>query len=144
MRRKTIKPVEERLKRALVEVKKKNRDHLFKPGIKPAGSGRKKGTPNKTTRILKEATILAAESVGYDGKGQDGLVGYLAKCAKTERPAFMKLLEKLLPYQVVGKDGGAVQFEYHSADDVRERMKEKGLPPIPSLIDGPAASKSVN
>ena len=40
----------------------------FKKGVKP-NPGRQKGTPNKTSRILKEAILLAAERVGRDGKG---------------------------------------------------------------------------
>ncbi len=62
--------------------------------------GRQAGTRNKPTRILKEAALLAAESIGEDGKGKDGLVGYLRTSALLERPAFLALLGKLLPLQV--------------------------------------------
>src|SRR5438552_1550392 len=41
----------------------------FKTGDKRAG--RRKGALNKTTRILKEAILLAAEAVGQDGRGKD-------------------------------------------------------------------------
>lgn len=34
-----------------------------------AGRGRPKGSPNKTTAVLKDAILLAAESVGEDGAG---------------------------------------------------------------------------
>jgi hypothetical protein len=55
-----------------------------KPGERRGG--RKKGTPNKTTAVLKEAILLAAEQTGEDGKGKDGLVGYLRHVAEKEWP----------------------------------------------------------
>ncbi len=39
----------------------------------PPGPGRPKGVPNKTTALLKDAILKAAEGAG----GQGGLVGYL-------------------------------------------------------------------
>ena len=47
----------------------------FQPGDpQPANGGRKKGTPNKTTVLLKEAILEAAEQAG-DGD----LVAYLTR-----------------------------------------------------------------
>lgn len=68
----------------------------------PKSAGRPKGTPNKTTATLKEAILLAAEQVGFDGEGQGGLTGYLKHVAKTDVKAFASLLGKVLPLQVVG------------------------------------------
>lgn len=62
------------------------------------GPGRPKGSPNKTTALIREAIIEAATKAG--GKG--GMVGYLKKQA-TENPApFMALLGKVLPTQIEG------------------------------------------
>jgi hypothetical protein len=74
-----------------------------------AGMGRKKGVPNKTTATLKEAILLAAQKVGFDGKGKDGLEGYLTAVATTDMKSFCTLLGKVLPMQVTGADGGPVQ-----------------------------------
>ena len=74
-----------------------------------AGKGRKKGVPNKTTATLKEAILLAAEQVGENGAGKDGLVGYLRTVAATDVKAFASLLGKVLPMQVTGEDGGPLQ-----------------------------------
>lgn len=71
-----------------------------------AGRGRKHGELNKTTKTLKEAILLAAEKVGNDGKGKDGLTGYLVHVASTDVKAFSALLGKVLPMQVTGEDGG--------------------------------------
>lgn len=74
-----------------------------------AGPGRPKGIPNKTTTQLKEAILQAAEDVGQNGEGEDGLVGYLRLLARAEPKAFAGLLGKVLPLQVTGADNGPLQ-----------------------------------
>jgi hypothetical protein len=68
----------------------------------PKTGGRRKGTPNKITALLKEAVIKAAEIVGEDGNGKNGLVGYLCAAAKENIPAFLTLLGKAMPLQLTG------------------------------------------
>jgi hypothetical protein len=74
-------------------------------GTKPpaAGKGRPKGAQNKTTKTLKEAILLAAEKVGADGEGKDGLVGYLVEVARSDVKAFAPLLGRLIPTEVTGE-----------------------------------------
>lgn len=67
--------------------------------------GREKGTPNKTTALLKDAILQAAEKAG----GRDGLIGYLTLQAAENPGPFMSLLGKVLPMQVSGEDGGPLQ-----------------------------------
>ena len=62
------------------------------------GKGRRKGVPNKTTALLKDAILKAAEQAG----GKEGLVGYLKKQAKEEPVSFLNLLGKVLPMQIQG------------------------------------------
>ncbi len=76
-----------------------------------AGMGRKKGTPNKVTKALREAVVEAAEKVGEDGKGKNGAVGYLVQLAQKEPKAFASLLGRAMPLQVEGPgEGGAHVF----------------------------------
>jgi hypothetical protein len=65
-----------------------------------AGQGRPKGALNKTTSLLKEAILLAAEQQGSNGAGKDGLAGYCQFLAEKEPRAFAQLLGKVLPMQV--------------------------------------------
>jgi len=82
-------------------------------GSKPGEhrGGRRKGVPNKNTSALKDAILRAAELVGSDGKGTDGLVGYLVSVAKADTKAFAGLLGKVLPTQLSGSGGGPVQVQ---------------------------------
>ncbi len=72
------------------------------------GPGRAKGIPNKTTTLLKEAIIKAAETSGEDKSGKGGLIGYCTFLAKEEPKAFAQLLGKVLPMQIAGEDGGGL------------------------------------
>jgi hypothetical protein len=58
-----------------------------------------KGTPNKVSRVLKDAILQAAELAG----GREGLVGYLKTQAEKNPGPFLGLLGKVLPMTV---DGG--------------------------------------
>lgn len=84
-----------------------------KSGAKPpaAGKGRVKGTPNKTTALLKDAIIKAAEASGEDKTGKGGLVGYCTFLAKEEPKAFAQLLGKVLPMQITGEGDGPIKVE---------------------------------
>jgi len=72
----------------------------------PRSRGRPKGSPNKTTALLKDALLIAAEKAG----GKAGMVGYLTTQASENPSAFMSLLGKVLPLQIAGtgEDGKIV------------------------------------
>jgi hypothetical protein len=75
-----------------------------------AGKGRVKGVPNKTTALLKDAILLAAEGAG----GKAGLVGYLqAQAKKKNAGPFLALLGKVLPTQVSGDPDNPVAPDHH-------------------------------
>ena len=73
-----------------------------RPGDGTPGPGRPKGVPNKTTTLLKDAVLKAAEVAG--GGEPDSLVNYLVGQAKQNPGPFMTLLGKVLPMQVSGED----------------------------------------
>jgi hypothetical protein len=65
------------------------------------GPGRKKGVPNKSTTAIKDMVISALDGAGG--------VQYLIDQASANPSAFMTLVGKVIPLQVTGADGGAVQ-----------------------------------
>lgn len=71
-------------------------------GVKTGG--RQKGTPNKTTALLKDAILQAADEAG----DAEGMVGYLREQAKANPSAFLTLLGKVLPMQLTGEGGGPI------------------------------------
>lgn len=68
-----------------------------KVGLDRSKTGRAKGTPNKTTALLKDAILKAATDAG----GGD-MAAYLKKQAVDNPAPFMALLGKVLPLQIAG------------------------------------------
>ena len=62
---------------------------------KPKTGGRKQGVTNKTTALLKDAVLFAAERAG---KGD--IVAYLERQAEENPVAFLGLLGRVLPLQL--------------------------------------------
>ena len=86
---------------------------------RPPNAGRRRGSINKTTGLLKEAILLAAELEGdvslQDAKNsallyresdkeaakkRGGLLGYLRYIARVHPQSFVGLLNRVLPMQV--------------------------------------------
>ncbi len=76
----------------------------------PRSPGRPKGSPNKTTALLKEAILKAAEGAGGEASEDSpgGLVAYLQTQALANPGPFMSLLGKVLPMQLTGEGGGPI------------------------------------
>ena len=72
-----------------------------------AGRGRKKGELNKTTRTVKEAIIAAADALG----GAERLTAWAKEDPANERAFWATIYPKLLPLQVTGEGGGALQVQ---------------------------------
>lgn len=84
----------------------------LKIGQGKPGPGRPKGKPNRTTALLKDAILQAADKAG----GKDGLVGYLTEQAEKNPGPFMSLLGKILPMQVDAQGG----IHLHIGGEVRK------------------------
>jgi hypothetical protein len=97
-------------------------------GPKKGHCGCTKGSPNKTTVILKDAILSAAEQVGEDGKGRDGLVGYLRRIACTEPKSFAMLLGRLLLLQDTDQDDEPAEVRYQTVEEAQQALRELGIP----------------
>lgn len=64
--------------------------------------GRPKGAANKTTALLKDAILKAAENAGNKVGEGNGLVSYLEQQAVDNPGPFLSLLGKVLPMQIAG------------------------------------------
>ena len=94
------------------------------PGLKPIQKGERRGgrapgVPNKMTTTLKDAILKAAELVGADGKGKDGLVGYLKDLAGNRKELFVPLLARVLPLQINAKSEEKPVVVYRSLEELR-------------------------
>jgi hypothetical protein len=73
----------------------------------PKTGGRRKGSINRTTALLKDAVLQAAEEAG----DKEGMVGYLTAQAKQNPTAFMSLLGRVLPLQKAADDDEGIKIE---------------------------------
>jgi len=74
-----------------------------------AGMGRPKGALNKTTTLLKDAILLAAQRAG--GGDEDGIANYLETQARENPGPFLSLLGKVLPMTVSGDPNNPIVAE---------------------------------
>ena len=99
----------------------------FKKGHEKLG-GRKVGTHNATTKLLKECILMAAELEGSDGNGKDELVGFLRRLANEDIRAFAMLLGRVLPLQQIElRHDMRVEVVYDTIDDVRAELAARGI-----------------
>jgi hypothetical protein len=92
------------------------RGGLLTPRKRGNKFGRKPGVPNRNTKMLKDAILLAAECMGLPDvvrndkseivklirTGKDGLLGYLNHICETDTKMFVYFLARVLPLQVHG------------------------------------------
>lgn len=64
-----------------------------------------RSSSNRRGQLLREAILIAAEEVGQDGAGTDGLVGYLKFLAIEEPKSFASLLSRVMPLQLSAPPG---------------------------------------
>jgi hypothetical protein len=105
-------------------------ERYFHKGHKPApGAGAKLGSKHRTNIILKEAILIAAEIVGKNGKGQEGLIGYLEKIAREDYRVYAGLLRAVLPLQIQSRHDIHLDLtrKYDSIDDVRKDLENHGI-----------------
>jgi hypothetical protein len=74
---------------------------------------------------IKDAILKAAEQVGEDGTGKDGIIGYFRRLAKNDPKSFLALVRSLPP-------GNSAQptdafKEYETPEEALEALRKEGL-----------------
>jgi hypothetical protein len=93
--------------------------------------GRPPGVPNKLTRIIKEAILLAGEEQGNaiaDAKKEprEGLVSYLKHLAANHPQSYAMLLGKVLPMQI--EHSRTISADYKTVEELKQALRDRGLP----------------
>ena len=98
----------------------------FKKGHEKLG-GRKVGSINRSTKLLKEAVLLAAELEGSNQRGKDRLVGFLRMVAREDLRGFVMLLGRVLPLQVESRTDERAEVPYRTVEEVRHELEALGI-----------------
>ena len=91
----------------------------------PGSGGRPPGSKDKLTRTLKECVLMAGEIVGSDGKGRDGLLGYLTMIARRDPKTYCGLLGRLMPIDVQSTTQQPVT--YRTSEEVLDELAARGI-----------------
>jgi hypothetical protein len=118
------------MKRAILKVERAKLDPLDAPlpgdeqRINPT-NGTRKRLSHRPGAVLKDAILYAAQQVGEDGEGLDGLVGFLRSIAKKDPRTYASLLARVIPLQVTNNNTNEVV--YRSVDEVKAELASRGI-----------------
>jgi hypothetical protein len=102
------------------------------PAKKGNTNHRGKGVPNKFTRVMKEASIIAAETCGLSDDGS--LTGYLRYVARRYPATYTRsILSKLIPFTLKAE----LTAKLKSVAEIRADLEARGIPLPPSLFEIP-------
>lgn len=117
------------MKRAVMKIEREPLDDLTRPlpgdENRLTNTGRRKGGVSRPGMILKDAILYAAQKVGEDGKGLDGLVGYLTRIAKTDPRTYAALLARVIPLHVTATS--TTEVTYRSVEEVKAELRSRGI-----------------
>jgi hypothetical protein len=85
---------------------------------------------NKQAKAVKgamiDAIIMAAEEVGENGKGKDGLVGYFRSVARSHPQLFLRLLVQA-ELQIEKKPDDPLERSYETVEEAKEALRKEGI-----------------
>jgi hypothetical protein len=98
------------------------------PEESPEGRDRSEGARNKVTTSVLIAMMLAAEQVGEDGHGRNGIVGYFCQIARSDPQFFFRMLVRVWLDQKVDEDDKApLDTEYQTVEEAKAALREVGI-----------------
>lgn len=93
--------------------------------ITPAPDASAGSDPTGAQPKLFEANVSAAAEVGSNGKGRDGLLGYLMFLAKEYPVQYAQLLAKAVDFEPPRK---VPPKTFRTQEEIEAEMKARGLP----------------
>jgi hypothetical protein len=116
--------------------------------FKPGNSGRPVGCRPLLNRSLKEIILEAGARLGSNGRGKDGLIGFIMSVGRKHPTHLLALIGKVLPVELEAPVDE--NKRYRSVEEVMAEMKSRGLPverifaPPPGCGGEPALPPSSN
>src|ERR1700676_4966009 len=77
----------------------------------------------KMTAALREVILSAAEQVGENGSGRDGLVGYMRRLAIRRMVTFVAMLREVLEIEVKNSKDPEPELDYLGINESEEEMR---------------------
>ena len=96
-------------------------------GEKHPRAGRRKGSKNVMTRVLKDAILLAAEESEHAKNNGDGLVGYLIHIADTRPDIMARLSGRVMMLQEKKKRAKPAMYGPAAAAEFEARLIAQGI-----------------
>jgi hypothetical protein len=96
------------------------------------GRGRPRGAQNYFTRDVKEALIDALNEFGRDGKGKDGLKGFLMRMCELKPELIMATVRWITPMHVKVERADPPK-RYKTLDEVQAELLQYGLDELPKI-----------
>jgi hypothetical protein len=81
--------------------------------------------------VLRDAILLAAEAIGSDGNGTDGLMGYLKWLANDHPKYYVNLLARVVPLHMTVEHE---KRELRTPEEIAASLRSKGIPVPDSLF----------
>ena len=97
--------------------------------------GRKPGSQNVISREIKEVVITAANLVGSNRRGKDGLIGYMRRLAVRNEAVFGGLLRQVMGTQVTVEHTERHK-KYQTVEEVVEELRRFESRPSPCRSEG--------
>jgi hypothetical protein len=103
----------------------------FQKGHRKIG-GRRKGARNVVSRGVTEAIINALTNIGLDGKGTDGLQGFIERAARKDVKHGVMLVARLLPLNV--QSDNREEVVYQTVAEAEAAFRAEGIEPTREVL----------
>lgn len=94
--------------------------------VRPEHKARAADTRLNVNAFFRDAIVHAAATLGEDGKGFEGVFGYMRMIARTEPRIFAMLIAKVMPLQI--QSTHRTEYVVRHRHELLLELKQRGLP----------------